>query len=306
MRPRAILTPGIDDPGVRWLRETLAKLTGDPVAPLASTVYDDALEQRVRAYQRSHQLTVDGIVGARTQIAMLAELGLAEHAVAGEGPLTCRSSSTRCANRSTSGNARRARPSQVPLATPQPQLPRWALVVIGVLVAAVLVLGGAWWQSTRVPRRADASRRRRPSSAASSCRRRRREAPAAASRAGATAALESRARRAATAPAAPSRRRRARAGGTPACALPPPRLEPPDDALALPSAAALAAEGVTLPTLRLELHAFSGEPRDRFVFINGRKYVEGDRLAEGPQLVAIEPTGAVLAHAGRRFMLVQE
>ena len=42
----------------------------------ASSTYDDALEQRVRAYQRAHQLTVDGIVGARTQIAMLAELGL--------------------------------------------------------------------------------------------------------------------------------------------------------------------------------------------------------------------------------------
>jgi hypothetical protein len=42
------------------------------------------------------------------------------------------------------------------------------------------------------------------------------------------------------------------------------------------------------------------------VFINGRKYVEGDRLVEGPLLVAIQPTNAVLTHAGRRFMLVQE
>jgi murein L,D-transpeptidase YcbB/YkuD len=49
---------------------------GEPIATGASTVYDNALEQRVRAYQRAHQLTVDGIVGARTQIAMLAELGL--------------------------------------------------------------------------------------------------------------------------------------------------------------------------------------------------------------------------------------
>ena len=48
------------------------------------------------------------------------------------------------------------------------------------------------------------------------------------------------------------------------------------------------------------------QPADRFVFINGRKYVEGERLLEGPQLVSIEPTGAVLAHAGRRFVLVQE
>jgi general secretion pathway protein B len=68
----------------------------------------------------------------------------------------------------------------------------------------------------------------------------------------------------------------------------------------------LAAEGVAVPPLRLELHAFSAQPKDRFVFINGRKYKEGDRLAEGPMLVEIAPTGAVLTHAGRRFILVQE
>jgi murein L,D-transpeptidase YcbB/YkuD len=75
--PARDLTPGVDDVGVRWLRATLARLAGEPAtASEESTVYDAALEQRVRAYQRAHQLTVDGIVGARTQIAMLAELGL--------------------------------------------------------------------------------------------------------------------------------------------------------------------------------------------------------------------------------------
>ena len=80
----------------------------------------------------------------------------------------------------------------------------------------------------------------------------------------------------------------------------------PDDSVVLPSIAMLAAEGVAVPPLHLELHAFSAEAKDRFVFINGRKYKEGDRLTEGPMLVAIEPTGAVLTHAGRRFILVQE
>ena len=74
--PARDLTPGVNDEGVRWLRETLAQLAHEPAAIEPSTLYDAALEQRVRAYQRAHQLTVDGIVGARTQIAMLAELNL--------------------------------------------------------------------------------------------------------------------------------------------------------------------------------------------------------------------------------------
>jgi general secretion pathway protein A len=75
--PERGLAPGADDEGVPWLRRTLAALDGEPAANESSTLYDPALERRVRAYQRAHQLTVDGIVGARTQIAMLAELGLA-------------------------------------------------------------------------------------------------------------------------------------------------------------------------------------------------------------------------------------
>jgi Type II secretion system protein B len=42
------------------------------------------------------------------------------------------------------------------------------------------------------------------------------------------------------------------------------------------------------------------------VFINGRKYVEGDRLAEGPELLTIAPNGAVLRHLGQRFLLTAE
>ncbi len=74
--PERTLAPGMDDVGVRWLRNTLAKLAGEPPPAAAATVYDDALEQRVRSYQRANQLAVDGIVGARTQIAMVADLDL--------------------------------------------------------------------------------------------------------------------------------------------------------------------------------------------------------------------------------------
>ncbi len=192
--------------------------------------------------------------------------------------------------------------SQVPLATPQPQLPRWALAVIGMLVAAVLVLGGAWWQSTGGPadstaptveRSVERSVELPPPSLRS----------AVPQQAAPSRSLSQNPDAASLASAAAPSSDAAETGAPAVVALPP--LDSRADT-ALPTPAALAAEGVLLPRLRLELHAFSAQPRERFVFINGRKYVEGERLVEGPQLVAIEPTGAVLMHAGRRFLLVQE
>jgi general secretion pathway protein B len=201
--------------------------------------------------------------------------------------------------------------SQVPLAAPQPQLPRWALAVIGVLVAAVLVIGGAWWRGTRVP--AEVASSQVDGSPVATVER--------------TVALPALSpRNTASQQSAPARLplqnesplSTAAASSTGSTngsdrddaslelSLPPRPTNLPDDSVALPNVAMLAAEGVAVPPLRLELHAFSAQPRARFVFINGRKYVEGDRLVEGPLLVAIQPTGAVLSHAGRRFMLVQE
>jgi len=188
--------------------------------------------------------------------------------------------------------------SQVPLAAPQPQMPRWALGVIGVLVAAVLVLGGAWWQTARAPAESAASAPAVERSVELPLPPSRSAAPqqAAPSR---PLPQEDSGLSLATAAASASQDADTGASSAPAQADAP-------STSALPSPAALAAEGVLLPALRLELHAFSAQPRERFVFINGRKYVEGERLAEGPQIVSIEPTGVVLAHAGRRFLLVQE
>jgi general secretion pathway protein A len=68
------LLPGMTDIGVIWLRETLARIRGEAPPVDASQVYDAELEARVRKYQREKMLNVDGIVGARTQIAMIADL----------------------------------------------------------------------------------------------------------------------------------------------------------------------------------------------------------------------------------------
>jgi general secretion pathway protein B len=87
-------------------------------------------------------------------------------------------------------------------------------------------------------------------------------------------------------------------------AIVPKRSAPTGPTLA--SAASLQAQGINVPPLKLELHAYSDTPAERFVFINGRKYKEGERLTEGPEVVTIEPNGVVLSEQGQRFQLAPE
>ncbi|HEX6999428.1 MAG TPA: AAA family ATPase [Gammaproteobacteria bacterium] len=68
------LRPGMRSEGVLWLRESLGRIRGEPLPNAGSPVYDAELESYVRAYQRQRMLTVDGIVGARTHIALLTDL----------------------------------------------------------------------------------------------------------------------------------------------------------------------------------------------------------------------------------------
>jgi general secretion pathway protein B len=58
-----------------------------------------------------------------------------------------------------------------------------------------------------------------------------------------------------------------------------------------------------LPDLRMDLHVFANNPAGRFVSINGRKYVEGQKLTEGPTLESITRDGVVLNNQGMRFVL---
>jgi general secretion pathway protein A len=63
------LGPGSTDDNVVWLRQSLASIDERYRAdPLDSNVFDSALEQRVREFQRDHRLDVDGLVGRQTQI----------------------------------------------------------------------------------------------------------------------------------------------------------------------------------------------------------------------------------------------
>ncbi len=70
------LAPGMQDDSVKWLRENLARIQGEPLADPDSELFDQALAERVRTYQRDRRLTVDGIVGTQTQIAMNTDLAI--------------------------------------------------------------------------------------------------------------------------------------------------------------------------------------------------------------------------------------
>jgi general secretion pathway protein B len=201
--------------------------------------------------------------------------------------------------------------SHVPTASPESHLPRWATFVMALLAAAVLVLAGAWWQSERAspagatappavverPLALPAPPSSLPAASPTSVA----PQPVLNSR-----PLADAARRppdeplSSTSDAAPS----------PSTAAPGEQpLIPPaasGEEAAVPSAAALLAQGITLPNLRLELHAYAEQPASRFVFINGRRYGEGERLSDGPDLVAIGPQGAVLSYRGQRFLLMPE
>jgi len=75
----------------------------------------------------------------------------------------------------------------------------------------------------------------------------------------------------------------------------------------LPSFIELRARGVIqLPDMHLDIHVYSGQPADRFVFVNMSKYKESATLAEGPTVIEITPDGVILEHLGNRFLLPRE
>jgi general secretion pathway protein A len=64
------LSPGMRGADVRWLRQSLQRVRGDHSDGPVSDVFDTDLANLVRDFQRQHRLTVDGIAGVQTQIAL--------------------------------------------------------------------------------------------------------------------------------------------------------------------------------------------------------------------------------------------
>lgn len=105
-------------------------------------------------------------------------------------------------------------------------------------------------------------------------------------------------------------------------------LNPADDAPALPGPAAAAQRpgggsvkyqrdesagysslpsytelGGNLPPLRLDLHVYAEQPRNRYAMINMQAVHEGDTLSEGMRVLAITRDGVALDYRGQQFML---
>lgn len=74
----------------------------------------------------------------------------------------------------------------------------------------------------------------------------------------------------------------------------------------LPTLEDLTASGTTLPELHLDIHVASQNPAERFVFVNMRKYLEGETLKEGPNVERITAEGVILNQRGLRFLLPRQ
>jgi general secretion pathway protein B len=75
---------------------------------------------------------------------------------------------------------------------------------------------------------------------------------------------------------------------------------------ALPTLEDLTASGTNLPELHLDIHVNAQQPAERFVFVNMRKYIEGETLREGPSVERITNEGVILNQRGLRFLLPRQ
>jgi general secretion pathway protein B len=74
----------------------------------------------------------------------------------------------------------------------------------------------------------------------------------------------------------------------------------------LPTLTDVTASGTTLPELHLDIHVTSNNPAERFIFVNMRKYTEGQTLSEGPVVEHITSDGVILNYHGLRFLLPRQ
>lgn len=63
---------------------------------------------------------------------------------------------------------------------------------------------------------------------------------------------------------------------------------------------------LNVPHMHLDIHVFSATPAERFVFINMRRYNEGQATQEGPRVERITHDGVVMDYQGQQFLLSRD
>jgi general secretion pathway protein B len=63
---------------------------------------------------------------------------------------------------------------------------------------------------------------------------------------------------------------------------------------------------LNVPHMHVDIHVFSAAAAERFVFINMRKYGEGQVTQEGPRVERITRDGVVMDYQGQRFFLARD
>lgn len=214
------------------------------------------------------------------------------------------------------------RVTRAPLARPRAQPPVWTVVVIAALTGCVIVLGAAWWITVSSPSQTAPEAIPRTEGPADTPVARTEPSAAPADAASETRGPE--ASPATTTQAAPPRTAPLDSLAitpapvtTPAVtASPSPSQQgtadtaSPDRAAAsltrAPTRTELVADGINVPDVRVELHAYDTNAARRFAFINGQRVVEGDSLREGPRIVSIDPDSVTLSYGGTRFRLTPQ
>ncbi|MGH8260436.1 MAG: general secretion pathway protein GspB [Steroidobacteraceae bacterium] len=68
---------------------------------------------------------------------------------------------------------------------------------------------------------------------------------------------------------------------------------------------AVAEPGANIPDLQLNLHVYSPQADQRFVFLNMMRVREGDTLPKGVHVDQITPDGVILSYHGKQFVLLR-
>lgn len=63
---------------------------------------------------------------------------------------------------------------------------------------------------------------------------------------------------------------------------------------------------LNVPHMHIDIHVYSANPAERFVFINMRRYNEGQATQEGPRVERITRDGVVMDYQGQRFFLARD